>query len=57
MKLRNLLIGMALLAVAAFAAMPYYTAWQIREAVQQGDAVALARQVEAARGAGGSMAV
>ena len=46
MKLRNLLIGMALLAVAAFAAMPYYTAWQIREAVQQGDAVALARHVD-----------
>ena len=46
MKLRTLLIVIVLLAVAAFAAMPYYTAYQIRQAVQNGDSAALARHVD-----------
>ena len=46
MKLRTLLIVVALLAVAAFAAMPYYTAYQIRQAVQNGDTAALAKHVD-----------
>ncbi len=46
MKLRTLLIVIVLLAVAAFAAMPYYTAYQIRQAVQNGDSAALAQHVD-----------
>ena len=46
MKLRTLLIVIVLLALAAFAAMPYYTAYQIRQAVQNGDSAALAQHVD-----------
>jgi hypothetical protein len=46
MKLKTVIAALALAAIGLFAGAPYYTAHQIRQAVQNGDAAALARHVD-----------
>ena len=46
MKFKTVIVALVLAAVGVFAGAPYYTAHQIKQAVQSGDAQALARHVD-----------